>query len=107
MPRRSAGKALDIDWHSFLYGNEGPPFLLSVVVRTAVMYLIVLTALRLLGKRSVKQLSVFELLVILALGSAAGDPMLYNEVGLLDSTIVFVGVILLYRLTTWAAARSE
>ncbi len=107
MPKHYFAEEDIVGWHSLFFGNENAPFLLIVVVRTVVMFLIVLAALRMLGKRSVKQLSVFELLVILTLGSAAGDPMLYNEVGLLESIIVFIAIVSLYRLTTWVAARSQ
>jgi uncharacterized membrane protein YcaP (DUF421 family) len=41
--------------------------------RTGIMFLVIIFGLRLLGKRGVKQLSVFELVVIIGLGSAAGD----------------------------------
>lgn len=63
------------------------------------MFAVVLLALLMLGKRGVKQLSVFELVIILTLGSAAGDPMFYQEVGLLTGITVIGTVILLYCFT--------
>ena len=90
-----------IDWTSFMLGNETWPFLLETAVRTFVMFIVIVLSLRLLGKRGVKQLSVFELGVIVGLGSAAGDPMFYKDVGLLPGIIVFSIVLSLYRLITY------
>ena len=70
------------------------------------MFIMVLIAMLLLGKRGVKQLSVFELVIILTLGSAAGDPMFYQEVGLLAGFTVIGTVILLYRLTIFLINKS-
>lgn len=64
------------------------------------MFLTIITGLRILGKRGVKQLSIFELVVIIGLGSAAGDPMFYKEVGIFSSLIVFVIIIILYTAVT-------
>jgi uncharacterized membrane protein YcaP (DUF421 family) len=71
------------------------------------MFLVILTSLSLLGKRGVKQLSVFELVVIIGLGSAAGDPMFYKDVGLLPALIVFIMVVLLYTLVTYMVSKSK
>src|SRR5690606_9403585 len=71
------------------------------------MYLTILFALSVMGKRGVKQLSVFELVIIIGLGSAAGDPMFYKDVGLLNGIMVFVMVIVLYKLTTYVVFKSE
>lgn len=75
-------------------------FLLEVVVRTIIMFVIILIALRASGKRGIKQLSIFELVLIIGLGSAAGDPMFYEDVGILPAFIVFLVVISLYTLVT-------
>lgn len=69
------------DLKQILLGSEEWSFLLETVLRTSIMFLIIIFGLRLLGKRGVKQLSVFELVVIIGLGSAAGDPMFYKDVG--------------------------
>ena len=97
----------NIDWEQILVGEENWMFMLEISFRTFTMFLIILTGLRLLGKRGVRQLSVFELVVIISLGSAAGDPMFYKEVGLLVPVIVFSVIVGSYRLTTYLMAKSE
>jgi len=98
---------LKIDWTKLLMGEEDWPFLLEIAVRTFAMYLIILIGLRLLGKRGVGQLSVFELVVIISLGSAAGDPMFYKEVGMLIPVVIFTIIVSSYRLTTYLSAKSS
>ncbi|RZK15368.1 MAG: DUF421 domain-containing protein, partial [Pedobacter sp.] len=52
---------LNIYWKNFFIGEENWEFMLEIALRTFIMYFIILIGLRLLGKRGVRQLSVFEL----------------------------------------------
>ncbi|HLW62945.1 MAG TPA: YetF domain-containing protein [Flavobacterium sp.] len=94
-----------MDTKSFFLGNEDSLFLIEIMIRTAIMFIIILLFLRLLGKRGIKQLSVFELVVIIGLGSAAGDPMIYKEIGILNAFITFGIVVLCYKLLTFLVFR--
>lgn len=95
------------DWKQILMGEEDWSFLLETLFRTVIMFIILLSGLRILGKRGVKQLSVFELVVIIGLGSAAGDPMFYKDVGIMPAIIVFSFVIGMYKLVTFLVAKSK
>lgn len=95
-----------IDLQSLFWGSESSDFLLEVAVRTSVMFIFILLALRASGKRGIKQLSIFELVIIIGMGSAAGDPMFYKDVGILPALLVFTIVISLYRATTWFTGKS-
>ncbi len=87
------------DWQRMLWSaNEPPLFLLEVALRCVLTYLMTIAALRVTGRRGVKQLSLFELSIILALGSAAGDTMLYDDTPLMHALVVFTMVSLLYYL---------
>ena len=98
---------LTINWESILFGSEGPAFLLEVMLRATAMFVIIVIGLRILGKRGVKQLSIFELVVILSLGSAAGDPMFYKDVGILSALMVFIIITALYTIITFFIGRSR
>jgi uncharacterized membrane protein YcaP (DUF421 family) len=89
-----------IDYSRILLNDLPAEFLLEVVCRTIVMFIIILITLRASGKRGIKQLSVFELVLIIGLGSAAGDPMFYEDVGILPAFTVFGVVITMYILVT-------
>lgn len=86
-----------LDWHRMLWADAPPLFLAEIVVRCVVTYLLTLGALRVTGRRGVRQLSIFELSIILALGSAAGDAMFYDDVPLFHIALVFVVVAGMYR----------
>lgn len=98
---------LQIEWKMLLLGSEKWSFLIETGIRTAIMFMVILFSLRLLGKRGIKQLSVFELGVIIGLGSAAGDPMFYKDVGLLPGILVFAVVLGLYRLITYLITKNN
>ncbi len=70
----------------------------EIVLRTAVMYTYTLVLIRFLGKRGLSQLSPFELLIIVALGSAVGDPMFYPDVPLVAGMVVITGVVALEKV---------
>ena len=92
------------DWHSLLLGEEEWSFLPEVLLRSAIMFLVALIALRLIGKRGIMQ-GVFELVTIITLGSAAGDPMFYKKVGLLPAILVFVSIVLMYRFIKFFSSK--
>ncbi len=95
------------DFKEILLGSEEWSFLLETVLRTSIMFFIIIFGLRLLGKRGVKQLSIFELVVIIGLGSAAGDPMFYKDVGILPALVVFTMIIALYSIITYLIGKSK
>lgn len=95
------------EWNRLLINDLPFIYLIEVVFRSVLMFTVVLIALRVTGKRGVRQLSIFETVIIIALGSAAGDPMFYEDVGLIPAIVVFVTIILLYRLVTWLTGRSK
>lgn len=95
------------DFEKILLGDKDWAFIPEIAFRTLLMYLIVLVSLRLLGKRGVKQLSVFELVVIISLGSAAGDPMFYSEVGIISALAVFTVIVCAYKVTSHFVNKSK
>ena len=95
------------EWNRILINDLPYTFLLEVLFRTAVMFGFLLVALRFTGQRGVKQLSIFEIVIIIAMGSAAGDPMFYEDVGILPALCVFFVVISSYRFVTWLTGKSK
>lgn len=85
--------ASGFSWNELMLGNENWDFLPETILRTFIMFIVAFVSLRLLGKRGVKQLSIFELVVIICLGSAAGDPMFYKDVGILPAITVFASIV--------------
>lgn len=94
------------DWNRILLDDASIDFLYEVALRSTIMFITLLIVLKLAGKRGIKQLSIFEMVIIISLGSAAGDPMFYDDVAILPALMVFVVVLVLYRLITWLTNKS-
>jgi len=102
-------KPIDIfDWKRIFFSENIPiTYLGEIAFRTVIMFLVLIFALKFLSKRGVKQLSVFELAILIALGSATGDPMFYNDIPVLHGIAVILVVILLYKVITSLTAKSK
>ena len=95
------------DLHRMFLGDDFSMLLLGeVVFRTAFMYISALVLVRFIGKRGLGQLSPFEYLVVIAMGSAAGDPMFYPDVPLINAVVVLAAIVLLQRGLVSASDRS-
>jgi uncharacterized membrane protein YcaP (DUF421 family) len=88
-------------------GDTDLTFVLQIVIRTTFMYLYTLALVRLLGKRGMGQLSPFEMVIIVALGWAVGDPMFYDNVPLLHGIAVVTVVVALERLLVVLTQRNR
>lgn len=98
---------VSFDLQRMLLGELPLTFLLEVVVRVFAAFAAVFFFLKFSGRRGIKQLSRFELVVILTLGSAAGDVTFYEDVPLLPVALVFLTLLLLYRGTVYLMKRSK
>ena len=96
-----------MDWQELLFGDESANFLLEIALRSVIMFLLIFLGLRVAGRRGVRQLSIFELLIIISLGSAAGDPMIYKEIGVTNSLVAFALVFFVYWLITKLVENSD
>lgn len=95
------------DWKKILLDDLDGQYAIEIVFRTAVMFTVILVILRLSGKRGIRQLSIFELAIIIGLGSAVGDSMFYKDVGIAIAVVVCFTAIGLYRIITWLTTKNE
>ncbi|MEG0101552.1 MULTISPECIES: DUF421 domain-containing protein [Citrobacter] len=98
-------KAFDL--HRMALDKVPMEFLGEVALRSLYTFILVFLFLKITGRRGVRQMSLFEVLIILTLGSAAGDVAFYDDVPLLPVLVVFITLALLYRLVMWLMAHSE
>jgi len=95
------------DWHRIFFEELPLAFLGEVALRVLVAYLLVFLFLKIAGRRGIRQLSVFKLIVILTLGSAAGDVTFYEDVPIAPVAMVFAVLLVLYRVTTYVMGCSK
>lgn len=98
---------MDFDWHRIFFSDQEYSFFWEILFRTPLMFLAVVLVLKFTGKRGVQQLSIFEMVMIITLGSAAGDSMFYKDVGLLHAVAVFILVLAVYRVLIWLITKFE
>lgn len=88
-------------------GDDGALFYLEILVRTGIIYAYTLALIRWIGGRSVAQLSMIDLLLVIALGSAVGDAMFYPEVPLLQAMAVITIIVGINKGLDKAIERSD
>jgi len=106
-PAKQEKRMVSFDLQRMLLGDLPLTFLLEVALRVFAAFAAVFFFLKFSGRRGIKQLSRFELVVILTLGSAAGDVTFYEDVPLLPVALVFLTLLLLYRGTVHLMKRSK
>ena len=74
--------------------------LFEIMFRTAFMFFYTIANVRLMDKRSMGMLSPFEIIIIIALGSAVGDPMFYREIPLVYAMVVISTIVFAERVIT-------
>lgn len=95
------------DWQRIWLHDYPVTYLGEVAFRTLFMFIIILIALTISGKREVRQLSVYELVLLIGLGSAAGDPMFYHDVPLGAAVVVFIVIMACYKFITRLSDRNR
>ena len=98
---------MELDWQALFINDLDWTYALEIVLRTFIMFAFILIFLRTSGKKGVRQLSIFEVAIIIGLGSAAGDPMSNKENAILPALLVFATILAFYRVITWFAMKNE
>jgi uncharacterized membrane protein YcaP (DUF421 family) len=88
-----AGTEYEFDLYRILLGDQPPIFLLEIAARTVIIFLYTLLLLRCMGKRGMGNLTPFEFAIIVALGSAVGDPMFQPDVPLIHCMLVITLIV--------------
>jgi uncharacterized membrane protein YcaP (DUF421 family) len=86
------------DWQRILFGQVPAEFYIELIIRAGIVYLILMIAIRAMGKRMSSQLSRNELAALVSLAAAIGVPMLAANRGLLPAIIVAIVVVTIQRL---------
>lgn len=100
-------KLIPLDWQRILIGLQPPIFLLEIALRCLLVFVLLVLVMRLLGKRGQANLSPMQQMMLIALGSAAGDALLYPEVALAYAALVLFAMTLLDMGLDAVTARSK
>lgn len=95
------------DWDRILRGQSSWWFVVEAIVRLALLYAMLLGALRLMGRRMSSGLSRNELLAVVSLAAAIGPAVQDPNRGLVPPLIIAAWVVGLQRLLTHFTFRSH
>lgn len=95
------------DWQRLLIGNNPWEFMIEVLLRTLLIYILLIVVLRLLGKRMSAQLSISEMSVMITLGAIIAVPMQLAERGILPAVVVLFCALFFQRGLNWLAFKYE
>ena len=80
------------DWRRMLLGDPPLPYMVEIGLKILIIFALLLLVLRLLGKHGQQNLSPMQHLLMIALGSAAGDALLYPDVPIAYAAVILLGV---------------
>src|SRR6185437_16382414 len=75
----------------------------QLIVRAVIVYIVLFALIRLSGKHTLGELSIFDLIVVIVLGSAVRTSLIGNDKSLQGGLIVVVVLLLLDWISTWLA----
>lgn len=76
-----------------MLGEQSALFYLEIIFRTTIIYVYTFALLRFFGRRTKSQLSLMDVIVVVALGSAVGDVAFYPQVPLLHCLLVVTLIV--------------
>lgn len=84
---------------------DGWETLLRTLIVGVLSYVVMVTFLRIAGKRTLSKMNAFDLIVTVALGSTLATMLLSKDVSLAEGALAFALLISLQFLVTWSAVR--
>ncbi|MDB5021638.1 MAG: hypothetical protein JWQ28_2765 [Pedobacter sp.] len=88
------------DLHRILIGDVPAVFFIEVIIRTVLIYIILIVSIRLMGKRMALQLNVTEMTAMVALAAAIGVPIQAPDRGILPAAVIAIVVVISERVIT-------
>jgi uncharacterized membrane protein YcaP (DUF421 family) len=88
--------------------NAEHNLIISIMVRTIIVTFLILFIIRWLGNKGLGQLTTFELIILVGLGSAVGDPMIYeDEISIPQAFTAIIIVVILFKVFDYLTMKSH
>lgn len=94
-------------WLSQVFSSPDLPGALAIAGKTTVIYIAMILGLRLLGKRELGQLSIYDLVLIIVISNAVQNAMVGNDNSLVGGLVAAVTLLILNRIFTWFMVQSD
>ncbi len=94
-------------WLGMIFSHPDLQGALVIAAKTAVIYIFLIIGLRLLGKRELGQMSVYDLVLIIVISNSVQNAMLGDDNTLAGGLIAALVLLLINQLLTWLLFRSS
>ncbi|MFD1143542.1 DUF421 domain-containing protein [Larkinella insperata] len=96
------------DWKRIFFGDTPPLFMLEVLMRTFFIYLVLVIAMRIFGKRLTGQISLIEMAIMLTMGAILAPAMQLADRGLLSGVIALLCALAVERgINYWGLKNNQ
>lgn len=93
------------DWLRIFLGEQPLPYYGEIAMKIAIVFVVLVLVMRIIGLTGRGDLSPLQQMLVIALGSAAGDVMLYPDVAIGHALLILLGVSLVAVGVELAATR--
>lgn len=84
-----------------------PSLVISVILRTAIIATLVFVIIKWLGGKGIGQLSPFGLIIVIGLGSAVGDPMIYKDMSIPQAMAAVIVVVIFFKIIDYTTLKNK
>jgi uncharacterized membrane protein YcaP (DUF421 family) len=95
------------DLQRILIGEIPATFFIELIFRAFIIYLLLIVAMRLMGKRMSSQISRNEMAAVVSLAAAVGIPLMNPDRGILPAFIITIVIVLFTNLIASKTAQDE
>jgi uncharacterized membrane protein YcaP (DUF421 family) len=93
-------------WFGLVFSHPDLPGVLAIAAKTALIYLFLIVGLRLLGKRELGQMSVYDLVLIVVISNSVQNAMVGSDNSLVGGLVSALILLVMNRLLTWLMVKN-
>jgi uncharacterized membrane protein YcaP (DUF421 family) len=93
-------------WFGLIFSHPDLQGALAIAAKTALIYLFLIGGLRLLGKRELGQMSIYDLVLIVVISNSVQNAMVGSDNSLGGGLVAALVLLLINRLLNWLMVRS-
>src|SRR5580658_11354391 len=94
-------------WLNDVFSRPDPHGMAVIAGKTAIIYVFLVIGLRLLGKRELGQMNIYDLVLIIVLGNAVQNAMMNNDNSLVGGLIASTVLLVMNRILAAVIRRSR
>ena len=94
-------------WLALVFSGPDMSGALAIAAKTTLIYFFLIAGLRLLGKRELGQMSVYDLVLVVVISNSVQNAMVGQDVSLGGGLVAALALLIINRLLTWLMLRNR